>query len=150
MPAERLTAGKPQSGLLSIAAQAGDTAVRVTIRDDGRGLALGKLRERGLQSGMLNSSSSDLEVAQTIFAPGTSTATAVSDISGRGIGMSAVRSFIEKVGGASQYNSERRRTPQAISAISRSKSRCPWVIALTKNALGKDYSLPPCCFTMRP
>ncbi|HYX34698.1 MAG TPA: ATP-binding protein [Oligoflexus sp.] len=111
MPAERLAAGKPQSGFLSIAAQAGEIAVRITIRDDGRGLALGKLRERGLQSGMLNSSSSDLEVAQTIFAPGTSTATAVSDISGRGIGMSAVRSFIEKVGGTITIQLRERKDP---------------------------------------
>jgi signal transduction histidine kinase len=96
---DRKAAHKNEHGLISISAVNNQDLLTIILHDDGRGLAIGKLRERGLSKGLVHQNSTIQDIAETIFASGTSTANSISDISGRGIGMNAVQTFIEKVGG---------------------------------------------------
>ena len=96
---ERLRHGKAEVGTITIRSQMQDSTLSLEIHDDGRGLAIHKLREKGLEKGQLPASATLQEVAELIFAPGVSTASAVTHISGRGVGMDAVRKFLEQEGG---------------------------------------------------
>lgn len=100
---ERLDAGKPEVGTIEVSAEAAGGEVRVTIRDDGRGIDPARLRERAIRSGMLRAdevaSLSDSEALDLVFLPGFSTAPLVTDISGRGVGLDVVRSNIGELGG---------------------------------------------------
>ena len=108
MPAQRSTAGKGETGRLSLSAshQGGNIVIEVT--DDGGGLSreriLAKAREQGLAVG---DAMADEEVWQLIFAPGFSTAEEVTDISGRGVGMDVVKRNIGALGGAVDIRSAR-------------------------------------------
>jgi two-component system chemotaxis sensor kinase CheA len=100
-PAERQAKGKATAGLISIDMSLGDGRLWLRLRDDGKGLALAFIRRKAIESGLLaaDSVASPDEVAQLIFAPGFSTASAVTEVSGRGVGMDAVKGFIEREGG---------------------------------------------------
>ena len=100
LPAERLAAGKPAQGSVKLAASHQGGSVVVEISDDGRGLSreriLAKAREKGLP---VHDGMTDAEVWQLIFMPGFSTAEAVTELSGRGVGMDVVRRNIQAMGG---------------------------------------------------
>ncbi|HYX36248.1 MAG TPA: 7TM diverse intracellular signaling domain-containing protein [Oligoflexus sp.] len=96
---ERQRRGKPARGTLFCHATVEGDALQLIIKDDGKGLALRALHEKGLKSGRLHAKSSPLDMARTIFESGTSTAHHVTTDSGRGIGMSAVLSFLNQTGG---------------------------------------------------
>ncbi|MDF3935773.1 chemotaxis protein CheA [Pseudomonas citronellolis] len=100
LPAERLAAGKPASGTVKLAASHQGGSIVVEISDDGRGLSreriLAKAREQGLAA---HEGMSDAEVWQLVFLPGFSTAEAVTELSGRGVGMDVVRRNIQAMGG---------------------------------------------------
>ena len=100
-PEERVRAGKDSTGSISISVTQERNEVGVEFRDDGAGLNLPRIRERGLALGLLAADipSSDAELAQLIFAPGFSTAHSVSELSGRGVGMDVVRSEVDAMGG---------------------------------------------------
>ncbi len=102
-PAERMAAGKPEQGTLRLSAVADNDHVVIRVADDGRGLDPSRLRARVVEKGLLDAGRaaalSDEEACQLIFLPGFSTASEVSDLSGRGVGMDVVRSTIERVGG---------------------------------------------------
>ncbi|GFO81050.1 MAG: ATPase [Methyloceanibacter sp.] len=103
-PSERIAAGKPKTGRITLrASQQGGTIV-VEVSDDGRGLDVGALRATALAKGLAAPDELDAlganEICQFIFEPGFSTAGAVSHISGRGVGMDVVRSNIESIGGS--------------------------------------------------
>ncbi len=92
-PSERLKAGKPAMGTVRLeASQAGDR-VLVKLRDDGRGLQREKIVAKAVEKGIISSGDgmTDSEVFELIFAPGFSTAEAVTEVSGRGVGMDVVR-----------------------------------------------------------
>jgi GAF domain-containing protein/HPt (histidine-containing phosphotransfer) domain-containing protein len=93
-PEERELQGKPAQGRIRVRAERNESTILVRIADDGRGLRLGALRDR---TGILDAT--DDELASAVFVPGVSTATTVSGMSGRGVGMGAIRSFIEQHGG---------------------------------------------------
>ena len=80
------------------AAQEGDSVV-IEIRDDGCGIYPMKIRTAAVKKGLIDSAKaealSDAEAVQLVFYPGFSTAAVVSDLSGRGVGMDAVRSTVE-------------------------------------------------------
>jgi len=97
---ERLRHGKGEVGTIVIRSQVQGSTLCLEMHDDGRGLAIHKLREKGLEKGQLPASATLQEVAELIFAPGVSTASAVTHISGRGVGMDAVRKFLEQEGGS--------------------------------------------------
>jgi len=102
-PAERTAAGKDPNGTIAIAAYALDDRVLVTVRDDGRGVAFGKVRriavDRGLLSEAAAAAAHDSQLLDLLFHPGFSTAPAVTAISGRGVGMDVIRSLASELGG---------------------------------------------------
>ncbi|WP_041711649.1 chemotaxis protein CheA [Pseudomonas sp. ATCC 13867] len=105
-PAERLAAGKPAQGSVKLAASHQGGSVVVEISDDGRGLSreriLAKAREKGMA---VHDGMTDAEVWQLIFMPGFSTAEAVTELSGRGVGMDVVRRNIQAMSGRIEIDS---------------------------------------------
>jgi two-component system chemotaxis sensor kinase CheA len=78
----------------------GRSYIKLAIMDDGRGLNLKEIKKRGIDKGLILSSETDRNlIANLIFESGLSTKTSVSDVSGRGVGMDAVRFNIQKLGG---------------------------------------------------
>ncbi|MCP1621683.1 chemotaxis protein CheA [Pseudomonas nitroreducens] len=99
-PAERLAAGKPAQGSVKLAASHQGGSVVVEISDDGRGLSRERILAKGREKGLpVHDGMSDAEVWQLIFMPGFSTAEAVTELSGRGVGMDVVRRNIQAMGG---------------------------------------------------
>ncbi|HTH60784.1 MAG TPA: HAMP domain-containing protein [Paraburkholderia sp.] len=101
-PDERAAQQKPAAGtiLIDVNVAAGDGALQVTLGDDGRGLALERIRGIAQERGWIEADADvdDDTIAGFIFRPGFSTAGAVTDVSGRGVGMDAVRSFLAREG----------------------------------------------------
>ena len=99
-PDRREAAGKPRTGRLTLSAQHQGGNILIEVIDDGGGLNRDKILEKARSSGLsVSDSMSDDEVWQLIFAPGFSTADAVSDVSGRGVGMDVVKRNIQAMGG---------------------------------------------------
>ncbi|MBP0589236.1 MCP four helix bundle domain-containing protein [Paraburkholderia sp. LEh10] len=98
---QRLALGKPEAGVIDIEVGVAEGALQITLSDDGRGLALSRIRGIAAERGWLQPDSqlSDEAVAEFIFRPGFSTAQNVTEVSGRGVGMDAVRDFIKREGG---------------------------------------------------
>ena len=99
--AERVAAGKPAAGRIDVEMKLDVGGLRIRLHDDGRGLALARIRGRAMEQGLLTAdeAGSDERVAQTIFQSGFSTAEQVTEVSGRGVGMDAVRGFLQREGG---------------------------------------------------
>lgn len=106
LPDERLAKGKSAQGRIDVAIEMTNENIKISIKDDGRGLALGKIREKAINDGQIqeNETISDEQIAAFIFLPGLSTADKVTDISGRGVGMDAVLNFAKKEGGNVKIN----------------------------------------------
>lgn len=98
----RVAAGKPAKGTVRLAARQEGGEVLITIEDDGAGLDAEAIRNKAIERGLLppGADLSESELYQLIFAPGFSTAKTVSSVSGRGVGMDAVRSTIDALHGA--------------------------------------------------
>lgn len=108
-PAERRAAGKPeQASLLVGARQIGNTLL-VEVRDDGRGLNLPRIKARALANGLLTAAEAvnltERELQNLIFLPGFSTAEQVTEVSGRGVGMDAVKTRVLQLGGQVEVSS---------------------------------------------
>nr|MDA8253466.1 chemotaxis protein CheA [Rhodospirillales bacterium] len=103
-PAERLAAGKPESGRITLRAFHEGGHVMIEIADDGRGMPVDKIRAKVLARGLATEAElaamSESQVLRFIFRPGFSTAAAVTAVSGRGVGMDVVRSNVERIGGS--------------------------------------------------
>ncbi len=100
-PAERVAAGKPQTGTIVLNAFQKGGNVIIEIRDDGRGLQHDRIFDKAVEQGLIPADAklSPDEISELIFHPGFSTAVTISDISGRGVGMDVVRSNIHSLGG---------------------------------------------------
>jgi len=107
--AVRAAAGKPQTGslTLTIAREAGD--ILVSLADDGGGIDRARLRATAIERGLVSSEAadalSDAGILALIFAPGFSTAAAVTGVSGRGVGMDAVQAAIDRLRGRIEIDS---------------------------------------------
>ena len=112
-PEMRRAAGKPETGTIHIDARRHKDSIIIAVQDDGAGIDLDVVRARAVDAGVLHPDlAADLppnEIAALVFQPGLSTAQTVSEISGRGVGMDAVRATIESLGGAVEITSERGR-----------------------------------------
>jgi two-component system chemotaxis sensor kinase CheA len=99
--AEREAAGKPREGTLSLEARHAGAQVLITIRDDGRGMNRQRIRAKAVEAGWLPDAGDvpDAELFQMIFRPGFSTAAAVTNVSGRGVGMDVVKRTIDGLHG---------------------------------------------------
>ncbi|APA84811.1 MCP four helix bundle domain-containing protein [Paraburkholderia sprentiae WSM5005] len=96
--AERVANGKDAAGVIELEVGVDHHALQITISDDGRGLALAKIRAAAIERGWIDADAalSDEAIAELIFRSGFSTAQTVSEISGRGVGMDAVRDFVRR------------------------------------------------------
>ncbi|MHB8948831.1 MAG: chemotaxis protein CheW [Rhodoferax sp.] len=106
MPADRVRAGKPETGTITLSAAHQGGSIVIEVRDDGHGMSrekiLAKARERGMD---VSDQMPDSEVWMLIFAPGFSTADVVTDVSGRGVGMDVVKRNIAALNGTVEIDS---------------------------------------------
>jgi len=112
-PDERRAAGKHDVGRLVIEARRQKDSIHIDVRDDGRGIDLAGLLARAVEAGLVHPDlAEDLppqEIAKLVFRAGLSTARTVSEVSGRGVGMDAVKATIESLGGTVELRTERGR-----------------------------------------
>ncbi|WP_396593835.1 chemotaxis protein CheA [Brevundimonas sp. R86498] len=142
-PADRLVAGKPGRARLGMDVRVIGDEIEIEITDDGRGMDPARLRatarERGMGVDIDLDSVSDQACLELIFAPGFSTAAAVSAVSGRGVGMDAVRSSISALGGRVAVASR-------LGAGSTFTLRLPLTIVMTRVLVvecdGERFGLP--------
>ena len=101
LPADRVATGKPATGRIVLAAHQAGGEVVITIRDDGRGIDRVRVRAKAEANGLIEPGQplSEQDLLQLIFAPGFSTAAAVTNLSGRGVGMDVVKRTIESLRG---------------------------------------------------
>jgi len=103
LPHERLAAGKPEEGLLTLRAFHESGNVHIEIADDGRGIDVARVKAKAVQNQLISEAQaaemSDRDAVDLVFRPGFSTADQVSNLSGRGVGMDVVRTNIESIGG---------------------------------------------------
>ncbi|MHC1711495.1 MAG: chemotaxis protein CheA [Solidesulfovibrio sp.] len=106
-PATREAAGKPAPGHITLSASHSGGNVVISIKDDGRGIDPAIVRQKAVERGLLapDAEVSEKEIFDCIFAPGFSTAAAVSDVSGRGVGMDVVKRNIEALRGTVEVES---------------------------------------------
>jgi two-component system sensor histidine kinase and response regulator WspE len=142
-PSERAAAGKPQEGTLRVEARHHAGSLLVSVGDDGRGIDRDRLRariiERKLSPADIVASLDDAELLDFLFLPGFSTATTVTDVSGRGVGLDVVRAMAHGVGGSVEVRSDPGRgTTFAM--------RLPVTLSVVRAAMvsiaGEPYALP--------
>jgi two-component system, chemotaxis family, sensor kinase CheA len=102
-PAERLAAGKPAQGTIRLSAYHEGGHIIICISDNGRGLNTERIKAKALANDLVTESEleklTEAQIHKFIFAPGFSTAAAVTSVSGRGVGMDVVRTNIDQIGG---------------------------------------------------
>ena len=109
-PEERIAKGKPETGTITLKAYNEGNQIVIQIDDDGKGLDPEMLKNKSLEKGIITEKEadqmSDKEAYTLIFKPGFSTAAAVTNVSGRGVGMDVVKTNIEKLNGIIDIDSE--------------------------------------------
>jgi two-component system, chemotaxis family, sensor kinase CheA len=138
-PRARSLAGKPAEGTIAIEAEARAGILTLTVRDDGRGVDVERLRAAARQRGVDVADGSPDRLLDLIFAPDLTTAETATALSGRGVGLDQARRALEQVGGAITVTSE----PGQGTALS---IRVPLVIAVQRALLvrcaGETYAVP--------
>jgi two-component system chemotaxis sensor kinase CheA len=142
-PRERELVGKPPAGKLKLAAFYEGNHAHVVVEDDGRGIDLARVGERGVALGLLQASELDAmtpsDILNVIYQPGFSTRETVSDVSGRGIGMDVVRESIENLKGVIELTT-------APGKGTRFLIRLPLTLAILRAVLvevaGKAFAVP--------
>jgi two-component system chemotaxis sensor kinase CheA len=108
-PAERRAAGKPETGAITLNAFHEGGHIIIEITDDGKGLSVDKIKDKALALGLATETEldvmSDQAIQQFIMRAGFTTATNVTSVSGRGVGMDVVKTNIEKIGGTIELKS---------------------------------------------
>jgi two-component system chemotaxis sensor kinase CheA len=109
-PADRVAAGKPARGTIVVKAEHEGNNIVITIRDDGRGMDPDRLKAKAVEKGIISDAQARemgaRDAFNLIFAPGFSTATKVTNVSGRGVGMDVVRTNITRLKGIVEIDSE--------------------------------------------
>ena len=109
-PEDRVAGGKPKEGVLRLSASHEGGQVNIEIADDGGGIDLTRIRAKAVEKGLIQpqvaEAMSDTDAVDLIFMPGFSTAAAVTNVSGRGVGMDVVRTNIDKIGGSVEVRTE--------------------------------------------
>jgi two-component system, chemotaxis family, sensor kinase CheA len=142
-PEVRLAAGKDPEGTLRLRAMQEGSHVIIEVSDDGAGIAVGKVRAKAIERGIITAEradqSSERELLQLIFVPGFSTASAVTNVSGRGVGMDVVRTNVEKIGGKVELDS---RAGKGTTLRLRIPLTLAIVPALIVRSAGQSFALP--------
>ncbi|WP_058189439.1 chemotaxis protein CheA [Terracidiphilus gabretensis] len=142
-PEVRVAAGKNAEGTLKLRAGQQGSHVIVEVSDDGAGISAEKVRKKAIERGLITLEAAaqlpDRELLNLIFLPGFSTATAVTSVSGRGVGMDVVKTNVEKIGGEVEIESRlgkgttlRLRIPLTLAIIP----------ALIVRSLDKSFAVP--------
>jgi two-component system, chemotaxis family, sensor kinase CheA len=142
-PEVRQAAGKNPEGLLTLRAVQEGSHVVVEVSDDGAGIDVARVRAKAIEQGLITAERAavlaERELLQLIFLPGFSTATRVTNVSGRGVGMDVVRTNVEKIGGKVEIDSRagkgttlRLRIPLTLAIIP----------ALIVRSLNQSFALP--------
>lgn len=142
-PADRVAAGKPEKGNITLSAYHEGGHIIIEVKDDGRGLNLEKIKEKALKNGVTTEAElekmADHQIYKFIFAAGFSTATNVTSVSGRGVGMDVVRNNVELIGGSIDLRS----TPgRGSSFIIKIPLTLAIVSTLIVEAGGDRYAIP--------
>ncbi|KZK77347.1 Chemotaxis protein CheA [Pseudovibrio sp. W64] len=142
-PADRVAAGKPEKGNITLSAYHEGGHIIIEVKDDGRGLNLEKIKEKALKNGVTTEAELekmvDHQIYKFIFAAGFSTATNVTSVSGRGVGMDVVRNNVELIGGSIDLRS----TPgRGSSFIIKIPLTLAIVSTLIVEAGGDRYAIP--------
>ncbi|KQN97101.1 chemotaxis protein CheA [Paenibacillus sp. Leaf72] len=134
MPEERVKCGKPEQGTVRISAAHEDNQVVVVVEDDGGGIDTNKLRKSAVAKGVITAEEAALldehKALRLIFHPGFSTASQLSDVSGRGVGMDIVRTDIERLGGIIDIDT-------SVGVGTKFTIRLPLTLAITTGLLVK-------------
>ena len=142
-PADRTAAGKNETGIITLRAGREGNHIVIDVIDDGAGIRVNRLKAKAVEAGLLTADQAESmprsRALQLSFAPGLSTAKAVSDISGRGVGMDVVRNNIAALRGSVAVSSEE-------GAGSHIQIRLPLTLAVTTVVLigcgGETFALP--------
>jgi two-component system chemotaxis sensor kinase CheA len=142
-PEERVRVGKPAAGLLRLAASQEEEGIVVVVEDDGRGIDTERVRQKAVALGLVSADAaarmSEEEAVELIFHPGLSTAAQVTDVSGRGVGMDAVRAGVQALGGSVEVETQRGRGTRFVL-------RLPLTLAIVRALLvscrGERYAVP--------
>lgn len=142
-PADRTAAGKNPVGEVRLIARHEGNHVLLMVTDDGKGLKSEAIRQKALEKGLVTKAELDMmepgDVMKLVFLPGFSTAETVTDVSGRGVGMDAVRTKIEALGGVLELDS----TPGHGTRV---KIRLPLTLAIIQALLiqvhDETYAIP--------
>lgn len=140
---QRRAAGKSEAGRITLAARHEGGAIVIEVSDDGRGLSVSRLRAKAVALELVTAAEaeqmSDAEAMQLIFRAGFSTASQVTSVSGRGVGMDVVRSNIEQIGGVIELRSTE---GQGACFTVRIPLTLTIVSALIVEAGGERFALP--------
>jgi two-component system chemotaxis sensor kinase CheA len=142
-PAERIAAGKPAMGTVTLKASHQAGQVVIEISDDGKGLASAKIAASSVAKGLISREQvqgmSDREKMALIFLPGVSTAEKVSDVSGRGVGMDVVKTNLDRLGGKIEIDS-------GVGSGSHFRIKLPLTLAIIPSLLvsdcGERFAIP--------
>lgn len=97
---ERKNTGKSESGKIWLRARREGDMVTIEVEDDGRGMDVDRIRQKGIEKGLIDESATEEEVLDLVFVQGFSTSERVTKVSGRGVGMDVVRKAVETFGGS--------------------------------------------------
>ena len=142
-PEVRQAAGKNPEGTLKLRAAQEGSNVIIEVSDDGAGIAVEKVRQKAIERGLITAERAahlaERELLQLIFLPGFSTAAAVTNVSGRGVGMDVVRTNVEKIGGKVEIDS---RSGKGTTLRLRIPLTLAIIPALIVRSINQSFALP--------
>ena len=139
----RVAAGKSPTGLLKVSARQANNRILIAFEDDGAGISLDQISARAVAKQVISEAQaarmSAAEKAELIFAPGLSTAAAVTGISGRGVGMDVVKANVERLGGFVHVHN---RPGQGVTIAFDVPMTLTIISALAIDAGGQSFAIP--------
>ncbi|WP_077531622.1 chemotaxis protein CheA [Vreelandella utahensis] len=143
MPDERERNGKPRVGRVALSAEQEGDHIQLVIEDDGGGMDPEALRRKAVEKGVYEQEAADRltenECYQLIFAPGFSTKTEISDVSGRGVGMDVVKTKINQLNGSIDIDSELGRGSRIVIKVPLTLAIMPTLMVKLEN---QPFALP--------